>query len=165
MWQMSFLGKSVDLKNTKGFHDILKLLLNPEKEFHCMELMGAMPSKNLGTPTLDQKAKIEYKMQIRKLSIKIEDAKELNDVDLLSKLQEEYDDLMKHLSQSLGLAGKPRKIGSEVEKARSAVTWRIRSSIKKINKVHPALGKHLSKSISTGTFCAYKPEFEIHWIT
>ena len=165
MWHMSFFGQSVDLKNTKGFHDISKLLLNPEKEFHCMELMGAMPSENLGTPTLDHKAKMEYQKQIKKLSIKIEDAKEFNNYELLSELQEEYDSLVEHLSQSLGLAGKPRKIGSTVEKVRSAVTWRIRSSIKKIKEVHPALAKHLAKSISTGTFCAYKPEFEIHWIT
>ena len=47
------------------------------------------------------------------------------------KLQDEYDKLIDHLSSVVGLGGKTRKSNSSVEKARSAITWRIRSSIKK----------------------------------
>lgn len=163
MWHMSFSGQSVNLKDAKGFHDIFKLLSNPDREFHCMELMGATSNENAVTATLDHKAKSEYQKQLKKLSIEIEDAKELQNYERLSNLQHEYDTLLEHLSQSLGLAGKPRQLGSPVEKARSAVTWRIRSAIKKIKTVHPNLAKHLSKSISTGTSCSYKPELEINW--
>lgn len=165
MWHLGFLGQTVNLKNAKGFHDISKLLSNPDNEFHCMELMGGISNSTFEMPTLDHKAKMEYQKQIRKLSMEIEDAKELKNYELLKKLEEKYDSLVAHLSQSLGLAGKPREIGSPVEKARSAITWRIRSAIKKIKTVHPALAKHLSKSISTGTYCAYKPEYDILWIT
>jgi hypothetical protein len=54
-------------------------------------------------------------------------------------------------------------MGSSVEKARSAITWRIRNVIKKISSTHPKLATHLSKSINTGTFCSYKPEVNIDW--
>jgi hypothetical protein len=44
-----------------------------------------------------------------------------------------------------------------------AVTWRLRSAIKKIGAAHPALGKHLSNSVRTGSFCAYGPETSVVW--
>jgi hypothetical protein len=67
------------------------------------------------------------------------------------------------LSSTLGLKGKTREIGSTAEKARSAITWRIRSAIKKIEKTHPELFHHLSNSINTGTFCSYNPEISMDW--
>ena len=88
----------------------------------------------------------------------------MNDFGRADKLREEYEKLINHLSSSLGLAGKTRKIDSSVEKARSAVTWRLRNAIKKINNDNPLLGKHLSNSIKTGIFCSYSPENEISWI-
>lgn len=163
-WELTYLNETAFLKDTKGFHDILKLITEPNKEFHCMELMGNTTNEKGPTTTIDSKAKQEYQKQIKKLLIEIEDAKELKNFELAAKFQEEYDSLVDHLSKSLGLDGKPRQLGSNIEKARSAVTWRIRSAIKKINAVHPNLGKHLSKSISTGTFCSYTPEFQIQWI-
>jgi len=68
------------------------------------------------------------------------------------------------LSSALNLQGQTRQKGHTVEKARSAVTWRIRHAIAKIEEVHHQLGKHLSNSIKTGTFCAYEPEKDIEWI-
>jgi hypothetical protein len=75
----------------------------------------------------------------------------------------EYNTLLDHLSASLGMGRKPRAKGSSVEKARSAITWRIRNVIKKIKTSHPKLAMHLSKSINTGTFCSYHPEVHIDW--
>ena len=105
-----------------------------------------------------------YLNRIKEIQIEIENAEELNNTIGLTSLREEYDSLLEHLSESLGMSGKSRKVGSTVEKARTAVTWRIRSSIKKIQKVHPSLANHLSKSIRTGTQCSYKPELLIDWV-
>ena len=93
-----------------------------------------------------------------------EEAALMSNAEKANALREEYDQLVDHLSKSLGLGGKIRKTDSPVERARSAVTWRIRSAIKKIEKAHPSLGKHLSKSIDTGTFCSYSPEKEYDWV-
>ena len=62
-----------------------------------------------------------------------------------------------------GLGGRARKAGDHAERARSAVTWRIRSAITRIEAVHPALGRHLKNSVRTGTFCAYTPEERFDW--
>ncbi|MBN1446662.1 MAG: hypothetical protein JXA28_01925, partial [Bacteroidetes bacterium] len=59
--------------------------------------------------------------------------------------------------------GRTRTVAGTVEKCRSAVTWRIRSAMKKIATLHPSLGRHLEASIRTGMFCTYAPEKDIDW--
>lgn len=45
----------------------------------------------------------------------------------------------------------------------TAVTWRIRHAIRKIEAAHPVLGRHLANSLRTGTFCSYQPERPVAW--
>ncbi|MEQ3796392.1 tetratricopeptide repeat protein [Flavobacteriaceae bacterium MJ-SS4] len=164
MWEVIFQGQNALVKDSKGNSDIAILLSTPNSDIHCMELMGSNLHENIDSDVIDEKAKASYQKKIESLLSKIEDAKEMQNYELTYSLEKEYESLVDHLSKSLGLAGKPRKIGSSVEKARSAVTWRIRSAIKKIDAVHPQLAKHLSNSISTGTFCSYKPELKVTWM-
>ncbi|WP_299553955.1 hypothetical protein [Seonamhaeicola sp.] len=164
VWEMTYQGQELVLKDAKGYHDIHKLLANPNKEFHCLDLMEAAVDESNNTSSIDNKAKAAYQKRIKELQEDIAEAEALNQMEHIEKLREEYDSILEHLSQSLGLSGKTRKVGSTIEKARSAVTWRIRSSIKKIQKVHPELATHLSKSIKTGTYCSYKPEIEVDWV-
>ncbi|WP_406684885.1 hypothetical protein N1F78_03950 [Seonamhaeicola sp. MEBiC1930] len=164
VWEVNYQGELVTLKDTKGFHDIYKLLSNPEKELHCLDLMKSAVDESSNTSAIDNKAKAEYQRRIKELQIEIEEAESFGQTENIAKLREEYDGILEHLSKSLGLSGKSRKVGSTIEKARSAVTWRIRSSIKKINKAHPQLATHLSNSIKTGTYCSYKPEIKVDWM-
>ena len=71
--------------------------------------------------------------------------------------------ILDHLSGALGLGGRSRQLGSAAERARSAVTWRIRNAIRKIASAHPRLGRHLENAIRTGTFCVYEPETPVDW--
>ena len=48
--------------------------------------------------------------------------------------------------------------GPGLERARSAVTKRIRDALQKIEKNHPALGKHLGARVKTGYECMYMPD-------
>lgn len=164
LWELNFKNKSVTLKDAKGYHDIQKLISQPFQEFNCLDLMGSAVDEGRSTETIDAKAKADYIHRIKELKADIDEAEEMNQLEKISSLREEHDSLLDHLSTSLGLSGKRRKVGSTVEKARSAVTWRIRSAIKKIEKAHPELGNHLSKSIKTGTNCAYQPEVTVNWI-
>ncbi len=164
LWEISFEGKSVYLPDVKGYHDIASLMIQPHKEIHCAELMGVQVGNDNNVLVIDEKAKLTYKKRVQDLLSEIEEAEAMSNSEKANALREEYEKLVDHLSQSLGLGGKTRKIDSPVERARSAVTWRIRSAIKKIEKAHPQLGKHLSKSIDTGTFCSYSPEKEYDWV-
>lgn len=162
-WHLSYLGKSCRLTEVKGFYDLQTLLIHPRQPVHCAELMGVEVSGS-GEPVFDEKARESYREKLLDLQHEIEQADSDNDFEKLGSLQEEYDEILDHLSASLGLRGKVRETGNTVEKARSAVTWRIRSAISKIEKTHPPLGKHFSNSVQTGTFCSYEPETEMEWV-
>ena len=82
----------------------------------------------------------------------------------MERARAELDQIVETLSQAFGLAGKPRRVGSSIERARTAVTWRIRSAIRKALAAHPALGRHLENSVRTGTYCTYAPEKTLDWV-
>ncbi|RDY61686.1 tetratricopeptide repeat protein [Flagellimonas nanhaiensis] len=162
IWEIEYAGESTGIKDCKGLHDIAKLLEQPEKQFHCTQLMGTVLDSK-GTDVVDDQAMNDYKKRIRSLQTDISEAEEMGHTSKVEDLREEYEALIDHLSQITGMSNKTRKIGSSLEKARSAVTWRIRNAIKKIGEVQPKLAKHLANSIKTGTFCSYVPESPHEW--
>ena len=50
-----------------------------------------------------------------------------------------------------------------VERARKAVTNRIRQTVARIAGVHEGLGIHLRNAVHTGTHCTYAPERPTRW--
>ena len=53
--------------------------------------------------------------------------------------------------------------GDQSERARKAVTARIRDIIGRVEQVHPALAGHLRESVTTGTRCCYSPPVPVSW--
>ena len=164
VWKVSYDGSLVQVPEVKGFYDLQKLLVEPRQLFHCAELMGSRVDGK-GEKLLDEKARKVYQQKIIELQNDMHTAEQNSDYSQVEKLQEEYDQLIDYLSKSLGLKGKSRETGGTVEKARSAITWRIRKAIARIEQYHPPLGAHLSNAVKTGTLCSYQPEREVDWIT
>jgi hypothetical protein len=162
LWTFAFSGSEVRLPDRKGYHDIARLLARPREQLHCTDLMDARTMQK-GEEVFDERAKREYRHRIEELQADIEQASAAGDAVRLASLREEYDGIVEHLSRSVGMGGKARKVTGTVEKSRAAVTWRIRSAIKSIDEVHPELGRHLAMSVRTGIFCEYAPEFDIPW--
>ena len=54
-------------------------------------------------------------------------------------------------------------MGSAAERARTAVTARIRDALRRIERADPELGAHLRRSVRTGTLCSYAPERATTW--
>jgi hypothetical protein len=50
-----------------------------------------------------------------------------------------------------------------VERARKAVTNRIRQAVARIASVHHVLGLHLRNAVHTGARCVYTPERPTRW--
>lgn len=162
-WIARFEGQAIQLTEVKGFYDIAKLLTSPNQGIHCTDLMGGGLIER-GEPVFDERAKKAYQKRIMELQKDIREAELSQHSEQVDSLRQEYEQLLDHLSTSLGIGGRTRKVSSSIEKARTAVTWRIRSAIKKISQVHPALGKHLKLSVKTGLVCTYTPEKEVHWM-
>lgn len=162
-WELEFKNHKLVCKDSKGLQDLRKLLLRPDEEFHCSELAGNGAIEEKGVEMFDNKAKTAYQKRIIEIQNAIMEAELIGDTHLTEQLHWEYEEILDHLSKSSGLGHKARLTSGSVDKIRSAVTLRIKSCIKKISKEYPALGKHLSVSIKTGTFCSYRPEEKLHW--
>jgi TolB-like protein len=162
-WTVAFDGLSLQLTHQKGFSDLALLLQRPGVEVHCLELADRPVEMSGTAPQLDERARREIQARVRDLQREIDEADAAHDLARRDRAREELDQIVEVLSGALGLGGRPRALGSAAERARSAVTWRIRNAIKKIAAAHPQLGRHLENAVRTGTFCAYQPERPVAW--
>ena len=163
LWTLAFGGVAVQLTHQKGFIDLVQLLARPGTEIHCLELADRPAETGGDVPVIDDRARRELKTRIRDLQQEIDGADAAHDLGRAERAREELDQIVEHLSGALGLGGRARQLGSAAERARSAVTWRIRNAIRKVASAHPRLGRHLENGVRTGTFCVYEPETPTDW--
>jgi hypothetical protein len=123
---------------------------------------GADVGSDAGS-ALDAQARRAYERRIRDLQSDIEDAHAANDPARAERAEVELDALVQQLAEAFGLSGRARATGSAAERARSAVSWRIRAAIRHAVEIHPVLGRHFENAVHTGTWCSYRPETAIAW--
>jgi hypothetical protein len=182
VWTVAYAGRSVRLKDAKGLRDLAVLLRRPGVEVHCSELIAAAEGAGARAPAgrervdarmsdragasaevLDRQAREAYRRRLVELRDDLEAAEDANDIERAARARAEMDLLAGELAAAFGLGGRSRKPGDPIERARKAVTERIRAAIGRIQSAHPALGLHLRNSINTGTFCSYRPESAVDW--
>lgn len=163
VWAVTYAGRTVRVRDLKGVADLAVLLRRDGEEVHCLELMGATDVGDAG-PAIDDQARRAYQARILELQREVDEARAANDPARAERSELELDALVTELSRAFGLSGRSRGAGSSVERARTAVTFRIRAAIKRIAEQHEPLGTHLSHSVRTGTWCAYRPERAVRWV-
>src|SRR6185436_15414781 len=114
-------------------------------------------------PALDEQARRAYQARVIELQREIDDARADHDAGRAERAEVELDAVVEQLSEAFGLGGRARSTGASAERARTAVTYRVRSAIRKVGNVHPELGRHLTNAVRTGTWCAYRPERHVDW--
>ena len=72
-------------------------------------------------------------------------------------------ELVRLATHANGQPPTPDDRSAAVERARKAVTNRIRQTLVRIASVHHSLGLHLRNAVHTGTRCIYTPERPIQW--
>jgi hypothetical protein len=87
----------------------------------------------------------------------------VGDSERAARARAERDTLTYELARALGLGGRPRQGTDAGERARQAVRARVRDTIRKLERVHPKLTRHLGRSVRTGYFCCYEPEEAVTW--
>jgi hypothetical protein len=163
LWTVSFEHEVVHVGEVRGLHDLAQLLGKPSEEIHCVSLAGQSTETGRGVEVLDKQARRAYRTRLRELEMELAEAESANDPGRAEGLEEEKEHLLAEMRKATGLGGRSRKMSDVTERARSAVTWRIRHAIKKLETVHPMLARHLGNSIKTGVFCSYTPEKETRW--
>ncbi len=151
------------MRQSKGLDDLVRLIEADGREVHCLDLAGAGVEESSTGPVLDDTARRQYEQRILELQEELDEAELNHDLARTYKSQVELDALIDHLTAALGVGNKTRSAGGTTERARSAVTHRIRAAIRQLEKVNPSLGRHLRHAINTGTYCSYRPEQPTAW--
>jgi hypothetical protein len=163
LWRLAFAGTEVQMPHLKGFADLAALLANPGQEIHCLDLAGDGPrSADLGE-VVDARAREEYRERAEELQAVIEDARRANDPARVERARDELGEIADALEAAYGLGGRVRRAGDPAERARTAVAWRIRSALGKLEPEHGVLTRHLRNAVRTGTWCVYEPETPVKW--
>ena len=165
VWHVRFAGTAVEVTASKGMADLARLLARPGQEVHCIELTGAAVEQATTGGVIDATARRRYEARVRELQAEIDEAEELHDAGRAERAKVELDVLVDHLTAALGRSGRTREGVGTAERARSAVAHRIRATIRRLGGLHPALGRHLEVSVSTGHYCSYRPECPVDWRT
>ncbi|HUI28540.1 MAG TPA: hypothetical protein VL403_20855 [Candidatus Kryptonia bacterium] len=90
-----------------------------------------------------------------------------HDLGRIGSLHAEIEALSDQLTAAVGLGGRDRRFVADGERARWAVTKRIKQAIAKIRSVHLPLARHLAASVKTGNYCSYQPDPDrpVSWVS
>jgi hypothetical protein len=177
-WTVVFDGAVARLKHTKGLRHLARLLAQPGREFHTLDLEAAdgQPAppearagrgerelavrRDLGDAgvLLDATAKAAYQARLEELQAELEEAEGGNDPARATRARAERDFLVGELARAVGLGGRDRRAASHAERARLNVTRAIRAAMANLAEVNPALGRHLAATVRTGRYCCYTPD-------
>ncbi|MFE9691542.1 ATP-binding protein [Micromonospora sp. NPDC005806] len=170
VWRLAYAGTVVHLPDAKGLHDLRLLLSRPGVDVPAVELLDPAAGPELvaarrlgGDPVLDDEAKARYRRHLQRLDDEIDRAAGRGDEAKVAALDAERAALLDELRAAAGLAGRSRRLGDEAERARKAVTARIRDTLRRLADRHPALADHLRDTVSTGGSCRYLPPEPLPW--
>jgi len=187
-WQIAYGAKLIGIRSVRGLFYLQYLLLRPEEKVHVRDLItegdrywvssgrrGKRPADGIELPegtafisndcgdVLDPRAIQEYKSRLSQLRSELDQASRWADLERADSIRREMEFIISQLASAYRLDGLVRKMGDSTDRARKAVANRIHESIARIDKEHPALGRHLKNAIRTGVYCLYAPESKISW--
>ncbi|MFC8076503.1 ATP-binding protein [Streptomyces sp. NPDC057307] len=170
VWTLTYEGLTVLMPDAKGLQDLRVLLGRPGADVRAADLLlpaggaAVAGSRRPGAdPVLDERAKSAYRRRLTQLDEAMEEALGRGDDDTAAELDRERGALIDEIRRSTGLHGRSRRLGDEAERSRKAVTERIRNTLRRLEKRHPALARHLRASVSTGAACRYDPAEPVRW--
>jgi len=160
-WMCLCGGDSFRLKDTKGVQLLARLVADPGKEIHALDLSGARAEGILDTgdagEMLDAAARTHYRRRVEELRAEIEEAEGFNDPGRAERARDELEIITAELSRAFGLGGRSRRAGSAAERARVNVQRRLKDAVRRIAEQNPDAGKHLEWALKTGMYCTYDP--------
>ena len=176
VWRLEYAGTVIRVRHARGIALLAYLVAHAGDAIHVRDLEAATPANGVvlarsddhGTatirrelgdlgPLLDRRAKREYRRRVAELDAAIERAAGASLESAVTSLRAERETLSTELRAAVGLGGRDRRAGSDVERMRVAITRRIRAALDHVASLHPQLGAHLKASVRTGYACSYDP--------
>lgn len=168
-WALSYDGRETRVRDVKGLSVIARLLAEPGREFHVLDLTGGggrasglVLTGDTGE-VIDDEARRAYQRRLAELDAELDDATISGDAARRARAAAEREALVEQLTAAYGLGGRVRRGHDPAERARSAVSKQVHGAIDRIGKAHPPLALHLNNSVRTGRYCTYVPESRVVW--
>jgi tetratricopeptide (TPR) repeat protein len=161
-WDLSYAGQSAHIPDSPGVGYVANLVASPGRPLHALELMDT----RLDSCLRDQLV-AECRSRLRDLA-----GHATRDPVAAALARAEADRLQAELtaaseavvvepavtdSEPVWGAPAPPGAGEVINRARRLVTIRVRVALERIEEAVPELGRHLRRSVRTGTFCLYEP--------
>jgi tetratricopeptide (TPR) repeat protein len=170
-WSVVFDDRTARLRDLKGLHYLARLLADPGKEFHVLDLVSAERAESpmlLGGDAgelLDAPAKQAYRRRLAEIEEDLDEARTMGNSERAAQAEAEREFLVRELARAVGLGGRDRRAASVSERARASVTKAVREAMARIRQHNAQLGEHLERAIRTGTYCAYLPDarLPVNW--
>jgi hypothetical protein len=157
MWQANYRGQTAYLRDSRGLRDLAVLLTHPRTDLSALQLVGA-PNGSTDR-VLDRTALFAYRRRLAELDDDLEAARNDSDLARQQHATDEREQLLAELRRATRPDGTARPLANtDAERARKAVTARIRDAIRRITAAHPDLGAHLDRTVRTGQSCRYDPD-------
>lgn len=156
VWHVTFAGRTASVRDCKGLHDIARLVQRPGSDIHALDL-AASPVRSPAAGTIvDRSAAAQYRRRLTELAEARREAQEHDHAHRLLSIDEEYDALVTELHRGTTPGGRPRSFANHpAERARKAVTARIRDAVRRLDDALPELAAHLDQNLVTGVRCRY----------
>ncbi|MDN5860382.1 MAG: hypothetical protein L0H84_17380, partial [Pseudonocardia sp.] len=145
--RVAFAGRQAMLPDLTGLRHVERLLAEPGREFHVLDLRGAGLRDAAPLPQLDAEARAAYRRRLREVEDDLAEAEANNDTARAELAQRDRDYLVCELTRAVGLGGRDRGIGTPQERARTSITRSIRYALARLRAVHPELASHLDRTI------------------
>ncbi|WP_246235724.1 ATP-binding protein [Streptomyces boluensis] len=164
VWTLTYEGRTTPMPDAKGLRDLRLLLSRPGDDIPAARLLAPEGGAEVvaastlgGDAVLDEEAKRQYRRRLDRLDEEIDRATATGNAHRAAEYDRERAALLAELRAAAGLGGRTRRLGDEAERARKAVTARIRDTLRRLDTRNPQLAAHLRESVSTGLICAYRP--------
>jgi hypothetical protein len=166
-WTLTYGSETATVPDSKGWRDLATLLSRPDTDVHVLELTQA-PVRDAAGAVADRAAIDAYRQRLVELDQERAGAERDNDPGRLHLIDQEHDALVAQLKNATGMSGRPRQLGATAsERARKAVSARIRDAIRRLEPSAPQLAAHLDRAVVTGTWCRYRsqgaPAWQVRW--
>jgi hypothetical protein len=194
-WEMVFAGRRRWVfGNVKGFDLIRTLLDNPNCPIDAMTLMRSESVEAVAkvdpktghvspppvkaaqvevTPTdgfpgveaFDSRATQEYVREVQRLQDEARELRLRGNESAADRCRDEAEEIVDHLRRERGRTGRPRTVGSDLERARKAAYERFARALDRVADAHPDLAAHLREAVRTGRTYVYEVPDDTRWVT